>query len=141
MAMTTQGPQAAIPVPGMDVRRMAAIDMYGEKGTRRRRRIIVAEFVVGALAGPLIGAAVVATGPGWAMAIFGLWLLAACLNYIPLAVHAVGFLRSPERLTAELDGVDIAAELRHYTVAQVWVFVPFGLIVLDLLQRRARTAH
>ncbi len=136
--MTIPTQPTATPVPNMDVRRLAAVDMYGGKGTQRRRRIIVAEFVAGAVAGPLVAVAVLASGPGWMMAIFGLWLLAACLNYIPLSVYAVGFFRSPERLSAELEGVDIPAELRHYTAAQVWVFVPFALIVIDLLQRRAR---
>jgi hypothetical protein len=139
MAMTTPTHQTAIPVPGMDVRRLAAVDMHGSEGTQRRRRIIVAEFIGGAIAGPLVGAAALATGPGWMMTIFGLWLMTACLNYISLAIHAVGFSRSPERLAAELEGVDIHAELRHYTAAQAWVFVPFALIVFDLLQRRART--
>jgi hypothetical protein len=43
----------------MDVRRLAAIDMYGTRGTVRRRRIILAEFVLGVLA----------------MVAFGIWLL------------------------------------------------------------------
>jgi hypothetical protein len=42
-----------------DVRRLAAIDMYGARGTVRRRRIILAEFVLGVLA----------------MVAFGSWLL------------------------------------------------------------------
>jgi len=32
---------------GVNVRRLAAIDMYGARGTTRRRRIILAEFVAG----------------------------------------------------------------------------------------------
>ena len=39
----------------VDVRRLAAIDMYGSAGTRLRRRLILAEFVVGAAGGMAIG--------------------------------------------------------------------------------------
>jgi hypothetical protein len=126
---------------GMDVRRLAAIDMWGTAGTERRRRLIVAEFVLGATVGPTVASAILASGPGPLMAVFALWILTACLNYLPLAVHAVGFLHTPERLTAELAGVDIPAELRHYTAAQVWVFVPLALIVFDLRQRAERAGR
>lgn len=37
-------------MPAMNVRRLAAIDMYGTRGTARRRRIILAEFLAGAVA-------------------------------------------------------------------------------------------
>ena len=33
----------------VDVRRLAAIDMYGTRGTTRRRRIILTEFIAGAI--------------------------------------------------------------------------------------------
>jgi hypothetical protein len=47
---------------GVDVRRLAAIDMYGLFGTRRRRRVILAEFVFGAVVMVGAGAAIIA-GP------------------------------------------------------------------------------
>jgi len=37
-------------MPFLDVRRLAAVDMHGTHGTLLRRRIILAEFVLGALA-------------------------------------------------------------------------------------------
>jgi F0F1-type ATP synthase assembly protein I len=47
----------------MNVRRLAAIDMYGAQGTTRRRRIILAEFLVVVVV----------------MVAFGIWLTAyAC---------------------------------------------------------------
>jgi hypothetical protein len=55
----------------MTVRRLAAIDMYGTRGTARRRRIILAEFVVGVIA----------------MAAFGAWILTASVS---LAGRALG---------------------------------------------------
>ena len=48
-------------MPGVDVRRLAAIDMYGTQGNRRRRRIILAEFTAGLAA----------------MVAFGIWLATA----------------------------------------------------------------
>jgi len=44
---------------------------------------------------------------------------------------AVGFSR-PGALAAELAGIDLRAELRHYTRAQAWVFVPFSLLFFTL---------
>lgn len=124
-------------MPRIDVRRLAAVDMHGAHGTTLRRRVIVAEFVLGAVAGTAIGIAValVASPLGWR--VFGAWIAGACLNYVPLAVHAIALSR-PGRLAAELDGVDVAGELRHYTKAQFWIAVPLLFVVLALVQRRER---
>jgi hypothetical protein len=40
----------------MDVRRLAAVDMWGTRGTMRRRRIILAEFTTGVIAVTAVGA-------------------------------------------------------------------------------------
>src|SRR6185312_17298967 len=89
-------------------------DMFGSRGTRRRRLIIVVEFVLGAVCGTTLGvlAATLASGFGWQ--IFGVWLAGACLNYVPLALHALSLL-PPGRLEAELSGVDVPGDLRYYT--------------------------
>jgi hypothetical protein len=120
----------------MNVRRLAAIDMYGVAGTMRRRRIIVSEFVIGFIAMITIGTSmlVVANG-GWQ--IFGAWFIGAGLNYLPLSVHAIDLIR-PGVLDEELADVDIRAELRRYTVLQLWVFVPLALVVLAVAQLRRR---
>ena len=120
----------------MNVRRLAAIDMYGVAGTMRRRRIIVSEFVIGFIAMITIGTSmlVVANG-GWQ--IFGAWFIGAGLNYLPLSVHAIDLIR-PGVLDEELADVDIRAELRRYTVLQLWVFVPLALVVLAVAQSRRR---
>jgi hypothetical protein len=122
---------------GVDVRRLAAVDMYG-LGTPLRRRVILVEFVLGATVGVALGvlAILIAPGPrGW---LFGVWLTGVCLNYVPLAIHAAR-LHRPGVLEAELAGVDIPRELRHYTVVQLWILVPLLMVVLDLIQRRRRT--
>jgi hypothetical protein len=118
----------------MNVRRLAAIDMYGIAGTRRRRRIILAEFVVGFVALVAIGIAMLAGGSlSWQLS--GAWFIGTGLNYLPLSVHAVDLYR-PGVLDTELGGVDVRAELRRYTVLQLWVLVPLALVVLALAQLR-----
>ncbi len=121
----------------IDIRRLAAVDMHGSRGTQRRRRIIVAEFVLGAVVGTGIGVAIAVTAPSLGWRVFGVWIAGACLNYIPLALHALDLSRR-RRLAAELDGVDVPAELRYYTKAQFWVAVPLLFVVLALVQQRDR---
>ena len=43
----------------IDVRRLAAIDIYGRHGSKRRRRLILAEFVLAAIDVPLLGLTIV----------------------------------------------------------------------------------
>jgi hypothetical protein len=116
-------------MPLVDVKRLAAVDMHGARGTLLRRRIILAEFVLGALLGTAIGAfvAVSASGLGWR--VFGAWLAGIGLNYVPLAIYAAS-LSSPGRLDAELAGVDLRRELRRYTKLQFWITVPLLLVAL-----------
>jgi hypothetical protein len=113
----------------MNVRRLAAIDMYGTRGTLRRRRIILAEFLVGVVvmeAFGLVLALHVTTVAGWVLA---LWMLGVGLNYVPLAAHALALSRSGA-LERELAGVDTYRELRRYGVLQLWILVPLSLVVL-----------
>ena len=119
----------------VDIRRLAAVDMYGARGTRRRRRVIVAEFVLGAVVGTAIGLAVAIGFPGAGWVVFGAWLTGVSLNYAPLAIHAVSLFPG-HRLEAELAGVDIGRELRHYTVVQFWIAVPLLFVVLAVAQLR-----
>lgn len=124
----------------VDVRRLAAIDMHGWRGTRLRRTLIVTEFVAGAVGGTAIGVLVIADAGGLGWRLFGLWLVGISLNYVPLALHALSLL-PPGRLTAELAGVDIPAELRHYTTAQLRVVVPLLFVLLALVQLRPSSSR
>jgi adenosylmethionine-8-amino-7-oxononanoate aminotransferase len=67
-------------MPFPDVRRLAAVDMHGAHGTLLRRRIILAEFVLGALAGTGLGIflAVASSSVGWV--VFGALLAGICLK-------------------------------------------------------------
>jgi hypothetical protein len=65
------------------------------------------------------------------------WLVGIGLNYVALASYAIRFF-PPGAAPAELQGVDLADELRYYTATQVWVGVPLAIVVLALLQLRSR---
>ena len=131
MVLTSMTPHAAGPaatVSGVNVRRLAAIDMYGTRGTARRRRIILAEFVVGVVAMVGLGLWILIQASDLGGQALGLWFIGAGLNYAPLAVYAL-VLSRPGALEAELADVDAARELRHYGVLQAWILVPLALIV------------
>jgi hypothetical protein len=113
----------------MDVRRLAAIDMHGVKGTLTRRRVILAEFIVGVIALVTIGVVIGLNASSWQWRLIGAWFVGVGLNYLPLALHAVELYR-PGRLDAELAGVDVLPELRRYGLLQFWVFVPLALVVM-----------
>lgn len=122
-------------MPRLDVRRLAAVDMYGTAGAQWRRRVIVMEFILGAVGGSALGLwiALSSRPVGWHL--FGAWLIGMGINYLVLALHAVSLSR-PRALEAELAGVDLRAELRHYSLAQLWVAVPLTLAVFALAQLR-----
>src|SRR6516164_586130 len=100
----------------LDPRRLAAADMWGTSGSERRRTLIRVEFAVGAIAWWLL---------------LGVWLVGAGLNYVPLAVHAQSLSR-PGALEAELDGVDVRAELRRAGAQQFWIAVPGAVALAGL---------
>jgi hypothetical protein len=117
----------------MNVRRLAAIDMHGIYGTRFRRRLILAEFVIGFVALVPLGTWQVVGATGFGGLALGLWLIGTGLNYLPLSAHAIALTRTGA-LARELDGVDVVAELRRYTVLQLWVLVPLSVVVLATRQ-------
>jgi hypothetical protein len=125
----------------MNVRRLAAIDMYGTQGTTRRRRIILAEFVAGVVGMAGMGIWVLTQSSGSDGRAFGLWLMGAGLNYAPLAWYAL-ILSRPGVLDLELAGVDTSRELRRYGILQLWILVPLSLVIFaarDALGGRGRS--
>ena len=82
--------------PAVDVRRLAAIDMHALRGTDTRRRVILAEFVLGAIAGIGIGIFLLLSAAGALGSVLGAWALGIGVNYVPLRaaqfrlVRAVG---------------------------------------------------
>ena len=123
---------------GVNVKRLAALDMYGATGTTRRRRIVLAEFIAAVAATMALGIWLVTGASGLGARIFGIWLIGVGLNYAPLAAYAISLSR-PGALDAELVGVDTGRELRRYTVLQLWILVPLSLIVMTALRRKTGT--
>ena len=118
----------------LNVRRLAALDMHGARGTRRRRRVILAEFALGTICCLVLGIWALTWGEP-AGVVLGICLLGLGANYLPLTAHVLT-LWHPGALEAEVAGPDLGAELSHYTRAQIWVLVPFWVAGLALAQRR-----
>lgn len=122
----------------MNVRRLAAIDMYGARGTIRRQRLILAEFLLGAAVSVGFGTWLLLQTSNAAGQAIALWILGVGLNYAPLAAYAIALSR-PGVLNSELAGVDTGRELRRYSVQQLWVFVPLSLVAFAA--REVLTRH
>ena len=121
----------------LDVRRLAALDMWGTAGSLRRRTLIRAEFVVGAVGCTALGIAALSSAGSALWLAVGIWLVGAGANYVPLALYAHS-LSSPGRLEAEIGGGDVRAELRRAGIRQFWIAVPFAVAVAALAAERAR---
>ncbi len=120
----------------MNVRRLAALDMHGTRGTRLRRRVILAEFAFGAIGGVAFGVWALTWGDAGGVAL-GIWLLGLAANYAALTIHVLALWRAGA-LKSELSGVHLRAELRHYTRTQFWVLVPFCVAGLAVAQASGR---
>jgi hypothetical protein len=120
----------------VDVKRLAALDMYGARGTARRRRLVLAEFA-GALAVMIaLGSWFVAGASGLGPRVLGIWVIGAGLNYGPLLAYAIALSRAGA-LEAELAGVDAGRELRRYSALQLWILVPASLVIMTARRQRA----
>jgi hypothetical protein len=83
-AAQCRSPGAAT-MAGVNVRRLAAVDMYGAAGTLRRRRIILAEFAAGAVGLVALGCWLAAASADLGGRALGIWMTGAGFNYAPLA--------------------------------------------------------
>src|SRR5271157_3695378 len=68
-------PMERASVRSMTPRRLAATDMYGLSGSIHRRRVIGAEFFLGAAAGILTGLLILALATTWLPIVIGVWTL------------------------------------------------------------------
>jgi hypothetical protein len=57
----------------LNVRRLVAVDLYGTAGSAWRRRLIPAEFVIGAAGCTLLGVLILMSAGGWGLALGGGW--------------------------------------------------------------------
>lgn len=92
------------------------------------------EFFACLVLGASVGAFLVASN-GITARLIGWWVLGVSVNYLPLALHGMSFLRAGT-LDTELAGVDVRAELRHYSLSQLWVAIPFAVALFALAQLR-----
>jgi len=122
---------------GIDVRRLAALDMHGSGGGTLRRLSVLAEFVLAAVVGLAGGVFLIAASEAAWTTVLGAAVAGIGANYVPLAVHALSLTR-PGALADELGAADARGELRRYSLAQLWLAAPFTILILDLRQRRAR---
>ena len=127
-------------MPRLNVRRLAAVDMYGTEGARWRRRVIVAEFIVAAVGGIAPGLWIALSSPTVGWRLFGAWLIGMGANYLVLVLHAVSLSR-PGAMDTELAGVDVRAELRYYGLAQLWLAIPLTVAVFALAQLGRAPQH
>ncbi|MFJ9703747.1 hypothetical protein [Streptomyces sp. NPDC101234] len=122
----------------MDVKRLAALDMYGTRGTRRRRRIVLVEYIAGVIVASGLGLWVLLNSSSTGGRVFGAWLIAVGVNYIPLASHAIR-LSAPGGWDAELVGVDVRRELARFGILQLWIVVPLAVVFFAVRGKPART--
>jgi hypothetical protein len=113
----------------MNIKRLAAVDMYGGSGSMLRRRLVLVEFIIAVIGGIALGTWTLAAVAGVGGIVFGVWLLGTGLNYVPLAAYAIALSR-PGALDAELADVDVNRELRFYTVRLFWLFVPLAIVAM-----------
>ena len=115
----------------VDVRRLAAIDLWGARGRPLRRRLITLEFGLGIIIPMVLGSFCLTARAGFTRVV-GAWLVGIALNYVPLAFHALRWSR-PGALEAELAGVALERERRFYSRAQLLIGVPLAILAMAFL--------
>ena len=111
---------------GLNVRKLVALDM-AFIGTR----VIVAEYPAGVVLPALLAVLSLRQGN----LLFGLPLLWIAVNYVPLFLHSVDLARKGTA-RQEVGGVLD----RSYSWRQLWILVPFAVVLFALSQRSTRPA-
>lgn len=112
---------------GLNVRKLVALDM-----TFLGARVIVAEYALGVVLGAVIGVLSLRRGA----LLLGLPLLWIALNYVPLFLHSVDLARRGTARQEVASELSDPAKARSYSWRQLWILVPFAVVVLALAQRR-----
>jgi len=124
---------------GVDVRRLAALDM-----ALHGPRLILIEFAVGVVGCAVFGAFSIAAGVrllahGFTWQLFlGIALLSVALNYVPLLLHAIDIMRRGSARQEAAYELAHPEMVRRYTLLQLWLLVPFAMVIMALAQRGAR---
>jgi hypothetical protein len=101
----------------VNIKRLAAIAMYGSWGTLRPKQLVQAEFTAALAVTVALGIWLAIEASGLGTLILGIRLIGAGANYAPLAPYTI-LLGGPGALEAELADVDTGQELRRYGVRQ-----------------------
>lgn len=126
--------------PFINIRKLAAIDMAFNGPT-----LILFEFIAGII---------LCLGPGitilslifFAHKSYPFWLLLlgfaltwVGINYIPLFIYAIDIFRHKSALTeTAYERKHVEQYKRKYNIQQLWIFVPFAIVILTLIQERQR---
>ncbi|HYM97727.1 MAG TPA: hypothetical protein VET26_10515 [Candidatus Sulfotelmatobacter sp.] len=121
---------------GLNVRRLAALDM-----ALHGPRFIVIEFALGVGGCGVIGGLSLSAGIrllphglSWQL-ILGIWLLCIALNYVPLLLHAIDLARRGKARQEAATELTNPSQVRRYGLLQLWILVPFAIVIFALLQR------
>jgi len=114
----------------IQIRKLAAVDL-----AHLGPRLILAEFGLGILGPAALGILSVVRSHSLGGTLFGLYLIALALNYVPLLLHAISLVRGG---TAQ---VEIAAEagdrkrlFQKYRRQSVWLLVPLVVPIVAVAQ-------
>jgi hypothetical protein len=113
--------------------KLAAIDLalLGPK-------FVIAEFVVGVVAGLGVGWLVLARGHGSKSLVLGLYLLSLGLNYVPMAWCAVDLTRKGVAIAEIEDELkDRGRAMRKYRRQSLWLLVPLVTVVMAFVGDRS----
>lgn len=109
--------------------------MWGTGGKLRRRRLIRAEFAIGAVGCLALGVFAMFTASDTTWLLVGAWLVGIGFNYVALCIYAQSLSR-PGALEDELRDVDLRSALRKAGVQQLWIAVPFAVVIAAALNAR-----
>jgi hypothetical protein len=73
----------------VNIRRLAALDLHGTAGTRLRRRLVIAEFFLGAVGGAGFGVWIAVFAAAAGTQAFGGWMAGVGVNYAALAWQTI----------------------------------------------------
>jgi hypothetical protein len=116
----------------LHIRRLAAVDL-----AFLGPWIILPEFALGVIGPTVLGVWTLLRSQSAGGVLFGAYLIALGINYVPLLFHAINIVR---RGTAR---AEIAAEpgdrtrlFRKYRRQSLWLLVPFVVVIVALKQGR-----
>ena len=107
---------------------IAAADLVRRGMSGRRQRIVLAEFAASVVVGVGVSAFALAHAGVWGFVV-GIAALGFAANYGLLLTCAIALLRAPDVLGRLASSPEWPERLRKATRQQLWLFVPFSLVL------------